>query len=323
MKLRTIGLISILVLGLLVRPLPVEAQKAAKVYRIGYLAGIPYKARKKAFRQGLLELGYIEGQNIVIEWRYGNRDRFPQVATELVRLKVDLIVSRGTRATRAAKKATRTIPIVMVNVGDAVGSGIVASLARPGGNVTGLTTLNSELAGKRLELLKEAFPQVSRVAVLFDPNRPGSTSRLRLMKVAAPALGVQLQSLEVRRPYDFENSFRAAVKERAEALIIVTFGFWRHRARVLDLEVKTKLPVMYTDGRFVPAGGLMSYDADRLKQFRRAATYVDKILKGRKPGNIPVEQPTKFNLVINLKTVKQLGFTIPPEVLYQATKVIK
>ena len=322
MWLRTIGLISTLVLGLLAGPLSVEAQQPGKVYRIGYLSSQYYQ---EAFRQGLRELGYIEGKNIVIEWRFakGKRKRFHKLAAELVKLKVDIIFTGGTVGTRAAKKATRTIPIVMGNVGDPVGRGLIASLARPGGNITGLTSSNSDLAGKRLELLKEAFPKVTRVAVLWDSSRRGNDSHYKGTEAAAGAMGVQLQSVEVRPPYDFENAFRAAVKGRAEALIVTGAGMRKHRARIVELAANKSLPGMYSNLQHVTSGGLMSYAVNRVDLYRRAATYVDKILKGRKPADLPVERPTKFEFAINLKTAKALGLTIPPEVLYRATKVIK
>ncbi len=321
MMLRTFGLISTIVLGLLAGPLPIEAQQGTKVYRIGYLSSQYYQ---EAFRQGLRELGYIEGKNIVIEWRFAKgKKSFHKFAAELVKLKVDCIFSGGTVGTRAAKKATRTIPIVMGNVGDPVGRGLIASLARPGGNITGLTSSNSDLAGKRLELLKEAFPKVTRVAVLWDSSRRGNDSHYKGTEAAAGAMGVQLQSVEVRPPYDFENAFRAAVKGRAEALIVTGAGMRRHRARIVELAANKSLPGMYSNLQHVTAGGLMTYAANRVDLYRRAATYVDKILKGRKPADLPVERPIKFEFAINLKTAKALGLTIPPEVLYRATKVIK
>ncbi len=298
-----------------------EAQQPGKVYRIGYLSSQYYQ---EAFRQGLRELGYIEGKNIVIEWRFAKgKKSFHKLAAELVKLKVDIIFSGGTIGTRAAKKATRTIPIVMGNVGDPVGRGLIASLARPGGNITGLTSSNSDLAGKRLELLKEAFPKVTRVAVLWDSSRRGNDSHYKGTEAAAGAMGVQLQSVEVRPPYDFENAFRAAVKGRAEGLIVMGAGMRRHRARIVELAANNRLPGMYSNLQHVTAGGLMSYAPNRVDLYRRAATYVDKILKGAKPADLPIERPTKFDFVINLKTAKQLGITIPPTVLYQATKVIK
>ena len=316
-----------LALGLLAGPLPAEAQQPAnKVYRIGYLSNRgesrPYE---KAFRQGLRELGYIEGQNIVIEGRFGGRKRLPGLAAKLVKLKVDCILAGTALATRAAKKATRTIPIVMGSGGDPVRHGFVVSLVRPGGNITGLTSLSSALAGKRLEFLKEAFPHISRVAVLWDPSRGGSEVNFKQTENAARALGVKLESLEVQRPYDLEKAFRAAVNWRAEGLIVMGRGMGGRRrlAQLAELAAKHRLPAMYSLQRYVVAGGLMSYAPNRHDLYRRAATYVDKILKGANPGNLPVERPTKFELFINLKAAKQLDVTIPPEVLYQADKVIK
>ena len=304
-----------------------EARQGTKVYRIGYLStrgeSRPYS---KAFRQGLRQLGYIKGQNIVIEWRFasGERKRLPGFAAELVKLKVDCILSATGAAVRAAKKATRTIPIVMGEIGDPVGRGFVASLVRPGGNITGLTSINSDLAGKRLEFLKEAFPHLSRVAVLWDPSGRGNAISVKQTENAARALGVKLQSLEVQHPYDFEKAFRAAVKGRAEGIIVAGRGMDGRRAlKVVQLAAKHRLPAMYSLKRFVSVGGLMSYAPNRRDLYRRAATYVDKILKGANPGDLPVERPTKFELIINLKTAKQLDVTIPPTVLYQATKVIK
>ncbi len=294
-----------------------EAQQTNKVYRIGILCARCDRTspRHIAFRQRLRELGYVEGQNLVIEYR--------KKAAELVKLKVDCIFSGGTGSTRRAKKATSTIPIVMGNVGDAVGRGLVASLAKPGGNITGLTTRSPELAGKRLELLKATFPEVSRVAVLWDPSRLGNDAHFKETEVAARALGVQLQSLEVRRPYDFENAIRAASKERAEALYVFGAGMRRHRARIVELAANNRLPGTYSDTRFVTAGGLMSYAPNRVDLYRRAAFYVDRILKGAKPADLPVERPSKWELRINLKTAKKIGVTIPPSVLYRADKVIK
>ena len=265
-----------------------EAQQPKKVHRIGYLANAAaIGPREETFRQGLRDLGYVEGQNIVIEWRFskGKLDRLPDLAAELVRLKMDCIVAYGVNPTRAAKQATSTIPIVMGNADDdPVRHGLVASLARPGGNVTGFTNVGSDLAGKRLELLKETVPKASRVAILWDPKGQGGAGHARETKIAAPALAVQLQPVEVQGPEDLENAFQAAVKGRAEALIIVHAGLMQtQRARVVNLAVKTRLPVMYTDSLFALAGGLMSYSDDDLDRSRRAATYVDKVLKGTKP----------------------------------------
>jgi len=309
---------------------PAEAQEAGKVYRIGYLTtrhGRGWRPYPDAFRQGLRELGYIEGQNIVIEWRFakGERKRLPGLADELVKLKVDCILAATPASTRAAKNATHTIPIVMGGGGDPVRDGFVASLVRPGGNITGLTSSNSALAGKRLELLKEAFPHISRVGVLWDPSRQGGEVSFKQTENVARALGVKLESLEVERPYDLEEAFRVAVNWRAEGLIVIGPGIAgrRRRAHLAELAAKHRLPAMYSGKRFVNDGGLMSYAPDRPDLYRRAAIYVDKILKGANPGDLPVERPTKFELLINLKAAKQLDVTIRPEVLYQADKVIK
>jgi len=324
MKVRTIGIISTLVLGLLFAPLPVEAQQAGKVYRIGYLAP---NSVNKDFRQRLRELGYIEGQNLVIEARLTKKRRslYPEFAADLVRLKVDCILTVGIGATRAAKQATRTIPIVMGNYsGDPVRDGVIASLARPGGNITGVFDIMSDLAGKRLELLKETFPKLSRVAHLSALASTAKTGHLKETEAAARELGVGLQPLKVRGPDDLENAFRAAVEGDAEALIVEGVNFFiPHRQRIVDLEVKNRLPAIHTHGKWVPAGGLMSYTTDSRVRYRRAARHVDKILKGAKPADLPVERPTKFVFEINLKTAKKIGVTIPPEVLLQATKVIK
>jgi putative ABC transport system substrate-binding protein len=307
-----------------------EAQQAGKVPRIGFLSGSPpssIKARTEAFRQGLRDLGYVEGKNIVIEWRSGEgkRDRFPAVAADLVRLKVDLIVTAGPLVTRAAKQATSTIPIVMAQDSDPVGNGFVASLARPGGNITGLSTLAPELSGKQLELLKEIVPKLSRVAVFGTLTRPGNAQQLSEVKFAAGTFGVQLQYLDVKGPKDIETAFQAAVRERADgALWFVTGSIGNpHRKKIADLAVSSRLPVIYNLRDHMEAGGLMFYGVNVVDLDRRAAVYVHKILKGAKPADIPVEQPTKFELVINLKTAKQIGLTIPPNVLVRADKVIK
>ncbi len=331
MRLRTIGLISTLVLGLLAWPLLAEAQQTGKVYRIGYLttsgAGSPAtNSMYIALLQGLRELGYVEGQNLVIEYRSPKRKHRLKTAAELARLKVDVIVtSPAPPLIRAAQRATRTIPIVMAGVHvDPVEVGIVVSLARPGGNITGLTNLASKLHAKRLELLKEAFPQISRVAILWP--RPQQKHAMKEVEAVGQALGIQIQSLVVtgRHSVSLESAFSAITRERSEGLLIGPSSFInRYRAYFREFTAKRGLPTIYSQSRFVDAGGLMSYGADRKHLFRRAATYVDKILRGTKPADLPVEQPTKFDLVINLKTAKQLGITIPPNVLYQATKVIK
>src|SRR5262245_36672303 len=309
-----------------------EAQQSKKVPRIGFLGAASassYAVRIDAVRQGLNELGYIEGKNIVIEYRYaeGKPDRLPALVAELVRLKVEVIVSAGPLPTRAAKEATVTIPIVMTQVGDPVGVGFVASLARPGANITGLSSVAPELGGKRLELLKEIVPQLSRVAVLGTSTRPGNAQELKEVELAAGALKVNLLYLDVLDPKDIETAFRAASKGRADAVLMLVSGVvvGAHSTTIVELAVKTRLPVIYgTAGRaFVEAGGLMTYGVNVNDLDRRAATYVDKILKGAKPADLPVEQPTKFEFIINLKAAKQIGLTIPPNVLARADKVIK
>src|SRR5437867_426395 len=305
-----------------------QAQQPKKVPRIGFLlassAGVD--SRVEAFRQGFRELGYIEGKNIAIEWRYaeGKEDRVPKLAAELVQMNVEIIVTDGTNVTRAAKNATKTIPIVMASDADPVGNGFVASLARPGGNVTGLVNLLAGLSGKRLEILKEAIPGISRVGVLWNPENPSSISAFKETQEAAQALAMQLQSLEVHGPDEFEGAFQAATKRQARALSVVSDSLmFNNRRRLLELAAKHRLPTMHTQSLWVEAGALMSYGTYFPDLYRRAATYVDKILKGAKPADLPVEQPTKFELVINLKTAKQIGLTIPQSVLYQADKVIK
>ena len=324
------GLLSILfVVVLLAVAVIAEAQQQEKIPRIGYLGGTSYSvnsARVEAFRQGLRELGYVEGKNIAIEWRYaeGKLDRLPTLAAELVRLKVDVIVSAGPPPTRSAKQATVTIPIVMAFDDDPIGSGFAASLARPGGNITGLSTQASEISGKRLELLREIVPKLSRVAVLGTSTRPGNAQSLREVELAAGALGVKLQYLDVLSPEDIETAFRGASKGRAEAVLTLNSTVLiSHRRQVADLAAKSRLPAIYYAPEFVEDGGLVTYGVSITDLFRRAASYVDKILKGAKPADLPVEQPTKFEFVINLKAAKQIGLTIPPNVLARADKVIK
>jgi putative ABC transport system substrate-binding protein len=306
-----------------------EAQQPKKVPRIGFLSAVSpstISARLDAFRQGLRELGFVEGKNIVIEWRSaeGKSDRLPGLAAELVRLKVDLVVSGGVATTRAAKQATVTIPIVMASDDDPVGSGFAASLARPGGNITGLSTLSPEISGKQLELLKEIVPKLSRVGVFGDVTRPGIPQALREINVAADALGVQVQYLELREPKDIETAFRAASKEHADAVLVLGSPvLLSQRRQIAYVAAKSRLPAIYPRPEFVEDGGLMSYGVNINDLFRRAATYVDKILKGTKPADLSVEQPTKYELVINLKTAKQIGLTIPQSVLYRADRVIK
>jgi ABC-type uncharacterized transport system substrate-binding protein len=306
-----------------------EAQQPTKIPRIGYLFNLSPSAaaaRGEVFRQGLRELGYVEGKNIVIEWRYaeGKLDRISALVTELVRLKVDVIVTSGPSVTRAAKEATVTIPIVMTFDSDPVGDGFVASLARPGGNITGLSTLAPELSGKRLEILRDVVPKLSRVAVLGTSTAPGHAQMIREIELAAKAFGVKLQTLDVLDSKDIETGFRAASKGRAEALLTLAGGILSsQRAQIAELAVKNRLPAIYHQSLFVEAGGLMFYGVNILDLDRRAATYVDKILKGRTPADLPVEQPMKFEFIINLKAAKQIGLTIPPNVLVRADKVIK
>jgi putative ABC transport system substrate-binding protein len=306
-----------------------EAQQPNKVPRIGYLAANSRStnlARIEAFQQGLRDFGYVEGKSIVIEWRYaeGKLDRLPGLAAELVRLKVDVIVSAGPPPTRSAKQATATIPIVMGFDDDPVGSGFAASLARPGGNITGLSTLAPEISGKQLELLREIAPKLSRVAVLGNATQPGNPQALREINLAADAFGVQLQYLEVGGPKDIETAFRAASKEGANAVLVVSSAIiFSQRRQVAELAVKSRLPAIYNRPEYVEDGGLVFYGVSYTDLFRRAATYVDKILKGTKPDELPVEQPKKFEFIINLKAAKQIGLTIPPNVLARADKVIK
>jgi len=305
-----------------------EAQQTGKVPRIGYLTAASASAmvpRANAFRQGLRELGYVEGKNIVIEYQYadGKLDRLPALAAELVRLNVDIIVSGGPAATRPAREATSTIPIIMAQDGDPVGNGFVASLAQPGGNITGLSTVAPEMSGKRLELLKEIVPKLSRVAVFGNSSDPGNARVLKETELAAAAFGLKVQYLEVVSLADIETAFRSASKGRADAVLLVPNPILTpHRALVADLAVKSRLPVIY-DTQYVEAGGLMTYGVNLPDLDRRAATYVDKILKGAKPADLPVEQPIKFEFIINLKAAKQIGLTIPPNVLARADKVIR
>ena len=324
-----VGLFAI-VLTLTFGGVKAEAQQLKKVPRIGFLSGSPpssIKDRTEAFRQGLRDLGYVEGKNIVIEWQSaeGKRDPLPALAADLVRLKVDLIVTAGPLVTRAVKEATSTIPIVMAQDPDPVGNGFVASLARPGGNITGLSRLAPELSGKQLELLKEIVPKLSRVAVIGTSTRPGNAQTLREVELAAGAFGVKLQYLDVLSPKDIETAFQAAVRERADgALWFVTGSIGNpHRKKIADLAVSSRLPVIYNLLDHVEAGGLMFYGVNTVDLDRRAAVYVDKILKGAKPADLPVEQATKFEFVINLKAAKQIGLTIPPIVLARADKVIR
>jgi len=323
--------VAVLTGGIVVAPFAAEAQQAAKIARIGYLALnlVASPHLPEAFRQGLRDLGYVEGRNVVIEYRdaEGKWDRLPALAAELVALNVDVIVAAATRHALAAKQATRTLPIVFAVVADPVGSELVTSLARPGGNVTGLSVLAPELVGKRLELLTQAVPGVSRVAVLRHPGAQGERTEKEMLKgaeAAARALGVRLQLLEARGPDDLDRAFSEMTRSHAGALTVLPSSMlFTERRRLVDLAAKNRLPAVYELREFVDAGGLMAYGPDLADLFRRAATYVDKILKGVEPGDLPVEQPTKFELVINLKTAKALGLTIPQSVLGRADEVIQ
>ncbi len=317
---------------LLICNFPAQAQQPKKVPRLGYLSAVDPatdSARVEGIRLALRELGYIEGQNIAIEYRYGEgkRDRYPDLAAELVRLKVDIIVvGEGSRPIQAAKNATKTIPIIMVGTGlDPVGAGLVESLARPGGNVTGITNLTRELGGKRLELLKETVPKLARVAVLYDPTTPSLHEVKELLPADAHALKLTIQPREIRAVDDFEKVFAALNKQRPDGLYVIISGrvMRPNRKRIAEFALKSRLPSVYDNTEIVEAGGLMSYTADLADDYRRVAIYVDKILKGAKPGDLPIEQPTKFELVINLKAAKQIDLTIPQNVLARADKVIK
>ncbi len=305
-----------------------EAQQPKKVPRIGYLSGgssSSNAARMDAFRQELRDLGYIEAKNLLIDYHYadGRFDQLPALAAEVVRANVDVILTQGSTATIPAKEATKTIPIVFINVDDPVGSGFVASLARPGGNMTGLTRMALDLSGKRLELLKEAFSRFTRVAVLVNPS-PGSASRLKEIKAASQVFGLELQSFEVSDPKEFDSAFSAMTRWHAGALVVdANPMFGVHQKRIAELAARNHLPAIYGDIVYVEAGGLMSYGPDIGDMFRRAATYVHKIIKGAKSADLPVEQPKKFEFIINLKAAKQIGLTIPPNVLVRADKVIK
>ncbi len=327
---KSVALLVTLALGILAAPLTTDAEQAGKVARIGFLgarSASDTSPQLDAFRQRLRELGWVEGQNIVIESRYadGRYERFSDLAAELVRLKPDVIFAHATAAAQAAQRATTTIPIVFTAVGDPVGSGLVASLARPGGNITGLAFYAGlEIAGKQLHLLKEVVPKVSKVAVLWNSSNPASAGAVRETEVAARSLGVQLQLLQARSPNEFDSAFAAMTRGRAGALMVIVDPMFNlHRRRLADLAAKGRLPAMYGVADHVEAGGLLAYAPNFNDLFRRAATYVDKILKGTKPADLPVEQPTKFELVINLKTAKALGLTIPQSVLLRADEVIQ
>jgi putative ABC transport system substrate-binding protein len=294
----------------------------SKIHRIGYLS--PRRDyRDKAFRQGLSELGYFDGKNIFIEFRYAKKtEELPDLAAELVRLNVAVIVTTGTPPTLAAKQASTTIPIVMIGSGDPVASGLVASLARPGGNITGSSALSPELAGKRLEILQEAFPKISRVAALWNPNNPASAVAFKATEVAGKAMGLQIESVQFRNLSDLSDSLLKIVK-KADALVFFRGNISVTTNQIVDVATKSRLPAIYPEPEFSDAGGLMSYGTNNTELYRRAAAYVDKILKGAKPADLPVEQPKKFEFIVNLKTAKQIGLTIPPNVLARADRVIK
>jgi putative ABC transport system substrate-binding protein len=330
MKFRS-GVLFHIIVAVLAGSLVAEAQ-SGKVPRIGVLlyAAAPTPGQSNpfldAFLGGLRDLGYVEGRNVILEhrWAGGSNQRAAELSAELVRLNVAVIMSTGTPATQVARAATTTIPIVMTAVGDPVGSGIVASLARPGGNVTGLSLLDTDLDGKRIELLKEAVPGLSRIAMLWSPNDPGMTLAFSRVEVASQTLRLALQSLAVRDPGQFPEALQAAGTGRAEALIVTAQPFTiRHQTQILNVATKLRLPAMYTDRRFVDAGGLMAYGPSLADVYRRAATYVDRILKGAKPADLPVEQPTKFEFVVNLRTAKDLGLVIPPALMARADQVIE
>jgi putative tryptophan/tyrosine transport system substrate-binding protein len=322
-----------LILSLLVASIAAGAQQATKVHRIGWLStdfpppASTSQAREEAFRQGLRALGYVEGQNLVLAFRYaqGSAERLPDLAAELVRLPVEVLVAGGGPAIRAAQHATRTIPIVMAGTGDPVARGFIASLARPGGNITGLSLLMAELPGKRLELLKETVPQSTRIAVLENPANPGHKPQLHNLAVTARTLELHLHVVEVRNADELDPAFAAMTQTGVDALIVFgdTLLLDSLRGRTIDLAARHHLPAMYDWREIVVAGGLMSYGPSLSDMHRRAAVYVDKLLQGAKPADLPVEQPTKFELVINLKTAQAIGLTMPPTLLFQADEVLK
>ncbi|MGH7872813.1 MAG: ABC transporter substrate-binding protein [Candidatus Binatia bacterium] len=318
-----------LIVAVIVVATMVEAQQTTNLPRIGFLFSLSPNVntdRIEAFRHGLRELGYVDGKNVVIEYRYaeGKRDRLNELAAELARLKVAVIVSGGPAVTRPAKEATHTIPIVMAQDSDPVGNKFVASLARPGGNITGLSALAPEISGKRLEILKEILPKLSRAAIFGTSTFPGNKQSLKETELAAGAVGVQIHYLDVRTAEDIETAFRESTKKRPDAAVVLAGAvIFSQRTRIAGLAVKNRLPVIFPQSEYVEDGGLLSYAPNYPDLFRRAATFVDKILKGAKPSDLPVEQPTKFELIINLKAAKQIGLTIPPNVLARADRVIR
>ena len=327
MRLKTVRLVVLLALVLLTAPRATHAQPSAKMPRIGYLALRALAAEDEAFKQGLRDLGWIEGQTIAIEYRWaaGQVERLPALAAELVRLQVDLIVARSTPVVQAAKEATQSIPIVMVLAADPVGTGLVASLARPGGNITGMSGTSPELAGKRLELLRDLLPTLSRVAFLAYGGDPAHRLFLQEAQDAATRLGMQMQPVVISSVEEMDSAFAAMRSERAEALMVqpIFTGVLGQTQRIADLAVKHRLPTVSALREFAEAGGLLCYGVDALPLYRRATVFVDKILKGAKPGDLPVEQPMTFTLIINLKTAKALDLAIPPTLLFQADKVIQ
>jgi len=329
MNIREAGLIVTLSLGILVAPLLTHAQQKGKMYRIGFLGNSTAALEANLvgpFREGLRDLGYEEGQNVVIEYRWaeGKYERLPTLIAELIARKVDVIVTAGTPGTQAVKKATTSVPLVMVAVGDPVGTGIVASLNRPGGNITGLTSISPELEGKRLELLRVVIPKLSHVAILWNPVNAYHVIEMKEAQSAASALRMKVLSLGVRTPEELDGAFAAINRERAGALLVLADRlFLHHRTRIMDFSAQHRLPGVHAYRELVEVGGLMSFGPSYAGMHRRAATYVDKILKGAKPADLPVEQPATFELVINLKTAKALGLTIPQSVLLRATEVIQ
>ena len=323
---RQTGFCLTLLVLLVTLKLPLNAQQTSKIAKIGWLGEGGAGSGREFFRQALADLGYVEGKNLTIEYRYseGRPDRLPALADELIRLKVDVLVTASGSVARVLKNATRTIPIVFLSVSDPVAVGLVDSLPRPGGNMTGFSIISSVLAGKRLELLQEIIPKLSRVAVLWNPYDSGSTQTWKESQLPARELGLQLHSMEIRSPDQFESAFKEAIRAQATALTVAQYPLAASNQKyIADLAVKSRLPAIYPRGDYAASGGMMSYGHDRVEPYRRGASMVDKILKGAKPADLPVEQPTKFELVINLKTAKQIGLMIPPHVLARADKVIR
>jgi putative ABC transport system substrate-binding protein len=326
---KALTLIVAFTLSVLLTPPATEAQQRAHLPRVGYLGTSSASLEPelvKAFREGLRDLGYVEGQNILIEYRWaeGNYQRFPDLVADLVNLKVDLILTAGTPGALAAKRATQTIPIVMAVTGDAVGTGLVSSLARPGGNLTGLTTMVPDLEGKRLEILREVVPKLTTLVVLLNTANPLTAIQWKQTTISAKTLGIQLQPVELRRPEEFKDAFAKVARQRPDGITMVADRFLlAHRMQIVDFVAKTRLPAIYPYRDFVVAGGLMSYSPSYEDLFRRSATYVDKILKGAKPSDLPIEQPTKFELLVNMKTAKTLGVPIPPSLLLRADHVVE